>query len=76
MGDPDINLLRSAQAIVARREINGECGGATVMCVVLADGFIIECGSGGYGERRAEALAAAVNATGPEIFDFERKSDG
>lgn len=70
MSEPDMALLRSDRAIVARRQINGEQGGATVACVVLADGEIIECGSGYYSEQRAALLAEAVNAFGPEKFNF------
>lgn len=72
MGEIDFETLSSPKAIVCHREINGECGGATVFCVVLADGFIIECGSSGYAERRAKVLADAINATGPEKFDFRK----
>lgn len=66
----DMDTLRSPKAITCHRQINGECGGATVYCVVLADGFLIECGSDGYSERRAKTLADAVNAYGAERFDF------
>lgn len=38
----DFDELRSPKAILGIRQINGEQGGATVHCVVLADGFIIE----------------------------------
>lgn len=69
---PDMELLRSPAAIVAHRQINGDYGGATVHCVVLADGFIIECGSDGYSEQRANRLAEAVNAGDPAAFDFRR----
>jgi hypothetical protein len=68
----DFATLSGHKAIVGRREINGECGGATVFCVVLADGFILECGSSGYAEPRAKAIADAINATGPEKFDFRK----
>ncbi|MBS7542557.1 hypothetical protein [Ancylobacter oerskovii] len=66
----DIDKIRSPEAIVCHRQINSECGGATVFCVVFADGFIVECGSDGYAERRAKTLAAAVNNHGPDRFDF------
>lgn len=69
-----MDLLRSPAAIVAHRQINSDVGGATVMCVVLADGFIIECGSGGYSARRAALLARAVNAYGPDRFEFRKES--
>lgn len=64
----DFETLMSPMAIVARRQVHVDCGGATIHCVVLADGFIVECGSDGYAERRAALLAEAVNATGPEKF--------
>ena len=63
--------LNSDKALVCRREINSEAGGATVFCVVLADGFILECGAGGYSEWRAKALAAVINEAGPERFSKE-----
>jgi hypothetical protein len=68
----DMEILRSPAAIVGHRQINGECGGATVACVVLADGFIVECGSDGYSEKRAIRLAAAINAGDSAVFDFRR----
>lgn len=67
-----MELLRSPAAIVCHRQINGEYGGATVHCVVLADGFIVECGSDGYAEDRAILLAASVNSNRPDLFDFRR----
>lgn len=72
MGEVDFDVLRSDMAIVAHRQINGDMGGATVQCVVLADGFILECGSDGYAQKRAKLLAEAVNKLGPERFAFGR----
>jgi hypothetical protein len=66
----DFDELRSPKAILGIRQINGEQGGATVHCVVLADGFIIECGSDGFSARRARLLADAVNDGWSEQFDF------
>lgn len=68
----DITELQSPRAIVAQRQIHGEMGGATVICIVLADGFIVDCGSDGYAQRRAKLLADAVNAADPEAFDFRK----
>lgn len=70
MSEPDMTKLRGPEALVAHRQIHGEAGGATVLCVVLADGFIVECGSDGYAERRARLLARAINDFGPEKFEF------
>lgn len=72
MSEPDSELLRSSKAIACRRQINGESGGATVHCIVLADGLIVDCGSDGYAEDRAKNLADAVNAFGPDRFAFGR----
>jgi len=71
----DMDELRSARALVAHRQINGEAGGATIFCVVLADGFIVDCGSDGYSQKRAKLLAEAVNSAKPEAFDFRRPSN-
>lgn len=64
----DYDIIKGPTALVAHRQINSDCGGATVFCVVLADGFIVECGSDGYSEKRAMLLADAVNSFGPEKF--------
>lgn len=66
-------LLRSPTAIVGTRQIAGDYGGATVHCVVLVDGFIVECGSDGYAPERAVLLAEAINAGDPQAFHFGRK---
>lgn len=57
-------------AAVAHRQINGEAGGAIVFCVVLADGFIVECGAGGLGNARANAIAEAINQYGAHRLDY------
>lgn len=67
----DFAELNSDKAMVCRREINSEHGGATVFCVLLADGFLIDCGSSGYSERRAKTLAAMINEAGPERLSRE-----
>lgn len=59
-------VLSSDQALVCRREINSEQGGATVFCVLLSDGFLLECGSGLLAEARANTLAEIINAGAPE----------
>ncbi len=72
MSGIDFETLRSDKAIPCHRQVHGEQGGATVYCVVLADGFIIDCGSDGYAQERSQLLANSINATGPEIFAFGR----
>lgn len=69
----DFETLRSNKAIVAHRQINCDMGGATVQCVILADGFIVECGSDGYASERATILADAINSFGAERFAFTRR---
>ncbi len=68
MANDQMAELRSPRAMVCHREISGEMGGATIHCVVLADGFIVECGSSGVSDLRAKRLAEAVNSYGPEKF--------
>lgn len=69
----DFETLRSDRAIPCHRQIHSEAGGATVYCVVLADGFTIDCGSDGYAQGRSMLLADAVNAFGPDQFAFGRR---
>lgn len=59
------------EAIVCHRQINSEVGGATVYCVRLADGFLVDCGSDGYAKFRAEHLARAVNLSGSHMFETD-----
>lgn len=63
--------LQSDKALVCRREINCDQGGAVVFMVLLADGFLIDCGSSGYAERRAKVLAAIINESGPDRLGKE-----
>ncbi|WP_293875517.1 hypothetical protein [Sphingomonas sp. UBA978] len=58
--------LNSDKALVCRREINCEQGGATVHMVLLSDGHLVDCGSGGVAEKRALVLAQIINEAGPE----------
>lgn len=68
----DFDILRSDRAIPCHRQVHGESGGATIYCVVLADGFIVDCGSDGYAQRRSQVLADAINGFGPDHFAFGR----
>lgn len=72
MGEIDFKTLSGPKALVCHRQINGEAGGAIVFCVVLADGFIVECGSDGYAQRRATLLADVINDGEPERFNFRK----
>lgn len=57
--------LNSDKALVCRREINCEHGGATVYSVLLSDGFLLDCGTS---EDRAITLAGIINRGGPELL--------
>lgn len=65
----DFATLNSPTAIVCHRQVHGEMGGATVWCIILADGFILDCGSDGYAQGRASLIAEAVNQFGPDQFN-------
>lgn len=58
--------LSSDKALVCRREINCDHGGATVWMVLLSDGHLLDCGSSSLAEGRAHTLAAMINEAGPE----------
>ena len=60
--------VKSDRALVCKKEINGEQGGATVFHVMVADGFLLDCGSGVEGEQRANILAIQINRGRPELF--------
>ena len=68
----DFATLQGPTALVCHREINSDAGGAVVFSVLLADGFLIECGAGGYAQRRAKELAEVINASDPSRFDFRK----
>lgn len=60
--------LRSPRALVAYRQHRADCGVGDIACVVLADGFILDCGHDGLSKYRAEELARVINAADPEAF--------
>ena len=63
--------LMSDKALVAARRIVGENGGSFVYCVVLADGYILECGDDTVkGRERAAMLAGLINKNNPSNFRF------
>lgn len=68
MNAHDWNDLNSDKALVCRREINCDQGGATVWMVVLSDGFLLDCGTL---EARAIALARIINRGRPELLSKE-----
>lgn len=66
--------LYSDKALVCRREVNGEQGGATVWMVLLSDGHLLDCGTS-YGEQRARTLAMMINEAGPERLSHQALKD-
>lgn len=56
--------LNSPKALVC----HSERGGDIVWKVLLADGYLIDCGTGGLSERRANLLAEVINQAGPAQF--------
>lgn len=58
--------LKSDKALVCKREINCEHGGATVWMVLLSDGHLVDCGSGKNAHGRACTMAQMLNEAGPE----------
>jgi hypothetical protein len=58
----DFDKLRTAEAIVCHRQHRADCGVGTVWLVLLADGYLIDCGAEAYSEARANLMAALINA--------------
>jgi hypothetical protein len=63
----DISAIRSDRALVATQEHRSSAGAGTVSYVVLADGFLLDCGHGFNSENRAIALATIINAAPHEM---------
>ena len=57
----DFKRLQSPEAIVCHKQHRADCGVGTVWFVLLADGYLIDCGAEPYSEARANILAEAVN---------------
>lgn len=58
--------IASGRALVCRRENHSSAGLGIIYSIILADGFLIECGGGVRGETRANILAEIINDAGPE----------
>ena len=64
----DFETLRSDKAIVCRKEHRTDHGVDDIVYVLLADGWLLDCGTGRVGTSRAEKLAAVINGSSPEQF--------
>lgn len=58
--------LHSGRALVCHKDHRCDAGVGTVWSVLLADGFLIDCGHGAYAEARANVLAGMINAGGED----------
>lgn len=57
----DFKRLKSSEAIVCHQQHRADCGVGTVWMVLLADGYLIDCGAERHSEARANILAEAIN---------------
>jgi len=62
--------LNSPKALVCRKQHRADCGVGDAWFVVLADGYLIDCGAEWCSEARAHLLASLVNLD-PERLDQE-----
>lgn len=65
-GPADRLPLKSRDAMPCFRETVNDQGAGRVWFVMLADGFLLDCGHGLYCEQRARTLASIINAAGTE----------
>ena len=64
----DFETLRSDQAIVCHKEHRTVDGVDNIVYVLLADGWLLDCGTGRVGTARAEKLAGVINGNSPGQF--------
>ena len=62
--------LASPKALVCQQQHRADCGVGTAWFVVLADGYLIDCGAERHSEARANIIADLVN-TDPEKLTKE-----
>jgi len=62
MSNFEFALLRSDKAIVGQRQHRTDSGVGEIKYVILADGFMLDCGHDFRSEARAAALATIINA--------------
>jgi|APMI01.1.fsa_nt_gi hypothetical protein len=67
MGEISMELLRSDKAIVGQRQHRTDSGVGEIQYVILADGFMIDCGHDFRSVQRAAALATIINAAPTEL---------
>jgi hypothetical protein len=67
MRDIDFGLLRSDKAIVGQKQHRTDSGVGEIQFVILADGFMLDCGHDFRSQQRAAALATIINAAAPEL---------
>jgi hypothetical protein len=67
--------LRSPKALVCHQQHRADCGVGTVYFVVLADGYLIDCGAESLSKARAHTLAEMINASDPDRLSKQRMVD-
>jgi len=67
----DMAALRSDRALTCRNQHRTGEGVGDVWFVLLADGYLIDCGAETFSEARAELLAALINEAGPHRVNSE-----
>lgn len=69
MTDADLAALSSPRALVCRKQHRTGDGVGDVWFVLLADGYLIDCGAETISEARANILAEIINKVGPDRLD-------
>ncbi len=66
--------IASPKALVCHQQHRADSGVGTVWFVVLADGYLIDCGAERHSEARANTLADIINTHGPDVLGKQRLS--
>ena len=69
MTDADLAALLSPRALTCRKQHRTGDGVGDVWFVLLADGYLIDCGAETISEARANILAEIINEAGPSRLD-------
>jgi len=64
-------FVRAGQARVCHVQHRCDAGVGTVYYVVLADGYLLDCGHEPIAKARAETLVEFINSRGAEAFNSQ-----
>jgi hypothetical protein len=67
--DADLSALSSPRALTCRKQHRTGDGVGDVWFVLLADGYLIDCGAETISKARANILAEIINEAGPSRLD-------